>query len=129
LNHIPFIIAALFLSQLVHELGHAIAGALYGIPILSSGASIIVCIPAAFVSYPTVALDTLRRSARSRITAAGPFHNLLFWCFCFLASYFGSGLFCALLGYKDISSLGRVVLKVEDVRVKYFFFDMLLTSF
>ncbi|EKM77676.1 hypothetical protein AGABI1DRAFT_114978, partial [Agaricus bisporus var. burnettii JB137-S8] len=60
------------------------------------------------------ALDTLRPPAKSRIISAGPFHNLLFWCFCFLTSYIGSGLFWTFLGYKDISALGRVVLQVED---------------
>lgn len=115
LNHIPVIIITLFLSQVIHELGHAIAGALYGIPISSAGASITVCIPAAFVSFSTATLDTLRLSSRSKITAAGPFHNLLFWCFWALAGYIGGGLFFTILGYKDINLLGRVVLSVDDV--------------
>ncbi|KAF9447627.1 hypothetical protein P691DRAFT_776009 [Macrolepiota fuliginosa MF-IS2] len=114
MNHIPAILVALFLSQVVHELGHAVAGALYGIPILTSGVSITVCLPAAFVSFSSATLDTLRPSAKSRVIAAGPFHNLLFWCFWALAGYLGSGVFFALLGYKDVSSIGRVVLNVDE---------------
>ncbi|KAJ3573613.1 hypothetical protein NP233_g2329 [Leucocoprinus birnbaumii] len=119
--HIPFILVSLFLSQIVHEMGHAISGALYGIPILSSGASLIICIPAAFVAFSTEKLDTLRPAMKAKITAAGPFHNLLFLGVWFLVGWvmrlrdgMVGGLVLSVAGYRDVSEFGRVVVGVEE---------------
>lgn len=83
---------------------------------LTAGASFIICIPAAFVTFPVSATNYLTSQARSRVTAAGPFHNLVFWCFILGVSRLGIGQAAAFIsGYKDSSSLGKVVVGVDVV--------------
>ncbi|KAG6897587.1 hypothetical protein C0992_013263 [Termitomyces sp. T32_za158] len=79
LSHLPVILAVVFLTQLVHELGHAFAAALESLPVLSVGASFTLFFPSAFVNFSGAALDSLVPRARARVVAAGPFHNLLLW--------------------------------------------------
>ncbi|KAF9000774.1 hypothetical protein BDZ89DRAFT_694473 [Hymenopellis radicata] len=65
-------LAALFCSQIIHELGHAVSGALESIPIQSAGAALTLVIPSAFVAFPTSYIDALKPLARARVIAAGP---------------------------------------------------------
>lgn len=113
------ILGTLFVSQVTHELGHALAGALYGIPITSSGASIVVCLPAAFVAFSTSSMESLRSGKKARIVAAGPFHNLVAWCFWigvgWVVNNGGGGVLLPVLGYRDVGGIGRVVLSVDEV--------------
>ncbi|KAF9473475.1 hypothetical protein BDN70DRAFT_867348 [Pholiota conissans] len=114
LSHLPVIIAAVFIAQVVHEVGHALAAALEFLPMTACGASFTVCIPAAFVSFPTSAMKTLPPKARSRIIAAGPYHNLVFWAFLSLAAWSGVAHLASFVsGYRDISSIGKVVVDVN----------------
>ncbi|KAK0196677.1 hypothetical protein F5146DRAFT_918911 [Armillaria mellea] len=114
-SHITPIFLAIFLSQVVHEVGHAVSGALESVPINSVGAALTLVIPSAFVTFPGSYLETLKPASRARIIAAGPWHNAVFWVILvFLGwsrlSYYGLTLFA----YEDISGLGRVVLDVES---------------
>ncbi|KAK0228990.1 hypothetical protein IW262DRAFT_1265153 [Armillaria fumosa] len=114
-SHITPIFFAIFLSQVVHEVGHAVSGALESVPINSIGAALTLVIPSAFVTFPGSYLETLKPVSRARIIAAGPWHNAVFWVvLVFLGwlrlSYYGLTLFA----YEDISGLGRVVLDVES---------------
>ncbi|KAF8201041.1 hypothetical protein K438DRAFT_1821267 [Mycena galopus ATCC 62051] len=113
LNHLPVILLAVFLSQIVHELGHAFAAALDAVPIMSAGASFTVVIPAAFVSFPSTALEALKPFARSRIIAAGPFHNLVFWSLLLLVDRVGTGDFLTRTIYREVSDIGRVVVGMD----------------
>ncbi|KAJ7853498.1 hypothetical protein B0H14DRAFT_782643 [Mycena olivaceomarginata] len=113
LNHLPVILLAVFFSQIVHELGHALSAALDAIPIMSAGASFTVVIPAAFVSFPSTALEALRPFARSRIIAAGPFHNFVFWTLLVLVDRAGMGDFLTRTVYRDVSHIGRVVVGID----------------
>ena len=83
---------------------------------VDAGASFIICIPIAFVTFSTVGLKNLVPQARSRIIAAGPFHNLVLWVF--LASVTRLGLFnlaSFVSGYRHISDIGQVVISVDAV--------------
>ncbi|KAJ7602419.1 hypothetical protein FB45DRAFT_966468 [Roridomyces roridus] len=113
LSHLPAILAAVFFSQIVHELGHAVSAALDAVPILSAGASFTVLIPAAFVTFPTAALDALKPLSRARIIAAGPFHNLVFWGILLLVDRLGIGTALTRLLYQDVSHIGRVVVGID----------------
>lgn len=100
---------ALFLSQSIHELGHAVAAALSSVPILSVGFSITVFLPSAFVILPSAALNRLNKKQKARIISAGAWHNLLFWLFIILLNN-------AILwvGYRNVGSFGRAVASVEQ---------------
>lgn len=114
LDHLPLILLAIFLSQVIHELGHAIAAALESLPAVAAGVSFIVCIPAAFVTFPSEGLQVLSPRARTRIIAAGPFHNLVFWCILVLLGRVGAGsLAWSVMGYDNVGDAGNVVLDVD----------------
>src|SRR6266545_877994 len=81
---------------------------------LAAGASFTICIPSAFVTFPVT--NNLTSQARSRVTAAGPFHNLVFWCLILGFSRLGIAQVATFIsGYKNMSSLGKVVVDVDVV--------------
>jgi S2P endopeptidase len=80
-----------------------------------AGASFTVVIPAAFVSFPSTALEALRPFARSRIIAAGPFHNFVLWTLLVLVDRAGMGDFLTRTVYRDVSHIGRVVVGMDGV--------------
>ncbi|KAF5366299.1 hypothetical protein D9758_005736 [Tetrapyrgos nigripes] len=122
LSHLPLIIGAVFIGQLVHELGHLFSGALESVPMLSAGISLTVIIPSAFVSFSSVFLENLKPPDRARIIAAGPWHNLVFWVFLLgiarIANVFNgtTGLGSVVTGllWQDVRALGRVVVDVDE---------------
>ncbi|KIM43629.1 hypothetical protein M413DRAFT_18068 [Hebeloma cylindrosporum] len=115
LSHLPLIICAVFLSQIIHELGHALAAARESLPMTAAGASFTICFPAAFVTFPTVGMKALSPQARSRVTAAGAFHNLVFWCFLVVVLRSGvANLASYVSGYRNVSDLGKVVVDVDQ---------------
>src|SRR5260221_1110784 len=86
------------------------------LPMTSAGASFTVCIPAAFVTFSSSATNKLRREARARVIAAGPFHNFAFWCLLALLIRFGiANLFILIVGYKNVSAIGKVIVDVRTV--------------
>ncbi|KAH7911755.1 hypothetical protein BJ138DRAFT_1084989 [Hygrophoropsis aurantiaca] len=115
ISHLPLIIFALCISQILHEHGHAITAALYHIPIISSGISIILVIPSAFVSLSSSYLEELSPLGRLQIVSAGCFHNLLLWSALVATARTGIGPHAwSLLGYIDISNKGRVVVSIDS---------------
>ncbi|KAJ6567754.1 hypothetical protein DFH09DRAFT_1034204 [Mycena vulgaris] len=114
LSHLPTILLAVFLSQIIHEFGHAVSAALDAVPMMAAGASFTLVVPAAFVTFPAASLEALKPFARSRIIAAGPFHNLVFWCLLFLVGRAGMGDFLTRMVYRDVSDLGRVVVGIDE---------------
>lgn len=114
LSHLPIILLALCVCQIVHEGGHAIAAALRRVPILFSGVSITVILPSAFVVFPTARLEGLPSFDCLRILAAGCFHNLVFWCLLYLVTWSKIGTIFSGLMFEDISGLGRVVVEVDS---------------
>lgn len=114
LSHLPIILLALCICQIVHEGGHAIAAALRRVPILFSGISITVILPSAFVVFPTARLEGLPSIDYLRILAAGCFHNLVFWCLLYLVTWSKIGTVFSGLIFEDISGLGRVVVEVDS---------------
>lgn len=107
LSHVPLIVVCLFCSQILHELGHAVAAALHGLAIQAAGVSLVVCFPTAFVAFLPHTLPPL---THARVSAAGPFHNLLSWLL--VASLFWSLDWAA---YRHTNSLGRVITHVQPV--------------
>lgn len=85
------------------------------VPIMSAGASFTVLVPAAFVAFSTTALEALEPFAKSRIIAAGPFHNLVFWCLLLLVDRVGTGEILTRTMYRDVSDVGRVVMGIDGV--------------
>ncbi|KAJ4001428.1 peptidase family M50-domain-containing protein [Lentinula boryana] len=120
--HLPIIIVAVCLCQIVHELGHALAGALYSVPILSSGISLTLVIPSAFVSFSAGFMSSLDVFSRARIIAAGPWHNLVLWILLvslgktavLVERTTGVGTMLVNLGWEDLSKEGRMVVGIDD---------------
>ncbi|KAI0045918.1 hypothetical protein FA95DRAFT_74971 [Auriscalpium vulgare] len=77
LTHLPLLVLSLFVSQVIHEAGHAICAAVDATPIQSIGASFTLIVPAAFVALPMSGIRSLVPRARARIAAAGSLHNLV----------------------------------------------------
>ncbi|KAF8066825.1 hypothetical protein FPV67DRAFT_1496653 [Lyophyllum atratum] len=113
LAHLPVILLAVFLAQIVHEFGHAIAAAIESLPVLYTGVSFTLAVPSAFVTFPSTGLEGLAPRARARIVGAGPFHNLVLWCMLFSVGYTSLGRVLWAIGYHDVSGLGRVVIGVD----------------
>ena len=82
----------------------------------TAGASFTVCIPAAFVTFSSSGTNNLRRGARARIIAAGPFHNFAVWCILALLIRFGITNFSLIIsGYKNVSTMGKAIVDVKTV--------------
>ncbi|PCH41919.1 hypothetical protein WOLCODRAFT_17384 [Wolfiporia cocos MD-104 SS10] len=111
LAHLPILLFTLLSSQVFHEAGHAFAAAIESIPVLSTGASLTLLIPSAFVSLPTAAVSALPARARLRIASAGAFHNLALWLALIVLARVPLH---ALLGYADVGAWGAVVIAVEE---------------
>lgn len=115
--HAPVILVALFVSQVVHELGHAIAAAADATPLHSVGASLTFIIPSAHVALSNSDGSSLR--SKLRVATAGAWHNLLAWLLLLVLSKVPiSGLSYWTLGgyglYEDVGSLGISVLAVKN---------------
>ncbi|KAI0696643.1 hypothetical protein BC835DRAFT_1271635 [Cytidiella melzeri] len=116
LSHLPVLLVALFLSQVIHELGHAITAALESIPLSSVGASLFVIVPSAFVSLPAAPVQALPTSSKLRIITSGAFHNLILWALLYSLSSLRLGhLVWTSIGYQDVSHYGRVVVSVDEL--------------
>lgn len=88
------------------------------VPLLSTGASITILIPSAFVSLSSAAVQSLPSRPRMNIIAAGPFHNLVYWTLLVLALQMGIGRHLwYIMGYDYIGHFGRVVLGTHPVRL------------
>jgi S2P endopeptidase len=85
------------------------------IPLVSCGASLTAIIPSAFVSFSSSSLASLHPPAKARITAAGPFHNLVTWVLLMTAKVMGIGGVIRSMGYINVSSIGRNIVSVESV--------------
>ncbi|KAH7890390.1 hypothetical protein F5I97DRAFT_1799357 [Phlebopus sp. FC_14] len=113
LAHLPMILLALCMSQVVHEAGHAFTAALHRIPILSSGVAITFIVPSAFVVLPTARLDGLFPRDRLRIIGAGCFHNFMFWCLLVFAAWTQIGTLFTSLFFQDVSNQGKMIIGVD----------------
>ena len=75
-----------------------------------------VILPSAFVAFPAGETDALPPRSRTRIISAGAFHNLVFFVLLSaLAATHISDFVWPILGYRDVSAYGRVVVRVDDV--------------
>lgn len=77
--HLPTLLLALIIAQLVHEIGHALSAALDDVSPVKFAVSLhMLVLPSAAVSFPA-AVDYLPTRARARVATAGAWHNLLMW--------------------------------------------------
>lgn len=100
---------AFLLSQLLHELGHAVAGALEDLAPSKLAFSVHLILPSASVVFPSN-VEYLPMRARARIATSGPWHNLLLWVALIAITPFGRGVF-----YTSRASEGRIVTEVLPV--------------
>ncbi|KIL62786.1 hypothetical protein M378DRAFT_25376 [Amanita muscaria Koide BX008] len=110
LSDLPIIICAVFVSQIIHELGHAIAAATENVSIQSIGASLTLIIPSASVAFT---FDGLSPRSRSLIVSAGPFHNLVFWLVLALVARINLTQYFWRFAYQDITDKGRIIINVS----------------
>ncbi|WWC91228.1 uncharacterized protein L201_006170 [Kwoniella dendrophila CBS 6074] len=107
-THLPTLILALVVNQLIHEFGHAISAALDDVQPCRFSISLHAVLPSMMVSFPS-SIDTLDPNAKMRLATSGPFHNLITWFVVWLITFSGVG---NLLWY-DRSKEGRVVQDVH----------------
>jgi S2P endopeptidase len=82
----------------------------------SVGVSLTLVFPAAFVALDSNAMRSARQSDQLRIIAAGAWHNLLLYGICSVAAWLDIyDVIYPLLGYRDVSSVGLVVVGLEEV--------------
>lgn len=86
----------------------------------SVGVSLTLVLPSAFVSL-SPSLSTYSAPTKLRIIAAGAWHNLVLCAMIWSASFFGAGKLWTRVGWKDVSDIGVVVLRVEPVSNLYLF--------
>ena len=98
------------LSERIHSISRD------SIPLLSTGFSLTVILPSAFVSLSSGALSTLTPRTRARVACAGAWHNLVLYALFALVARTGYvGTFWSLIGYEDVGQFGRVVLGTDLV--------------
>jgi S2P endopeptidase len=138
LTHLPLIFISVFICQIIHEAGHAISAALQvpppslfyrtpklnfisseQIPLLTTGLSLTLIIPSAFVTFPSplnTPGDTQKQQslARMRLVAAGAWHNLVFWGLLLFFAWVCQGWIWG-WGFEDMSGEGKVVLGFDEV--------------
>ncbi|RSH84344.1 uncharacterized protein EHS24_005864 [Apiotrichum porosum] len=76
LSHLPTLLLAFVIAQLIHEWGHAVAAALDDVCPSKFAVNVHLIIPSAAISFPS-AVDYLPFRSRARISTAGAWHNLL----------------------------------------------------
>ncbi|KZP28018.1 hypothetical protein FIBSPDRAFT_1039738 [Athelia psychrophila] len=115
LSHFPIIFVAVLACQIIHEAGHALAASLEAIPLVVTGLSLSLVFPSAYVSFPNLATDNLKKQPRQRmrIVAGGAWHNLVLYVICLAAGAAGIGGLWGWIGYEDTKATGRVVLGLD----------------
>lgn len=109
LAHLPTLVLALVLAQLVHELGHAIAAALEDVSPSKLAFNLHLILPSAAVVLPS-SVDFLPARARARLATSGPWHNLLLW-----GALIVAGVVCTPVLWADVAYEGRAVESVATV--------------
>ena len=83
----------------------------------AAGLGLTVILPSAFVALPAGETESLSTRSRTRIISAGAFHNLVFWMLLAVLAWTRvSDAVWPVLGYRDVSAYGRVVVRVDKVR-------------
>ncbi|KAH7340106.1 hypothetical protein B0J17DRAFT_649938, partial [Rhizoctonia solani] len=122
-SHVPILLGALLVSQVIHEAGHAFTAVIEGVPIHSVGLGLLVCLPSAFVSLGSSAFDRLPPVPRMRIATAGAYHNIVLWIIIGMLGWFGisefmnqgwTGWGTPLGPYKPVDDLGVAIGSVEQ---------------
>ncbi|WVQ93231.1 hypothetical protein IAU59_000296 [Kwoniella sp. CBS 9459] len=107
-SHLPTLILALILNQLIHEIGHAISAALDDVQPARFSINVHTGVPSMMVSFPS-SVDDLDPNAKMRLATSGPYHNLLTWVVLWLLAASGLGS----VFWSDRSVDGRVVQEVH----------------
>ncbi|KAF8128436.1 hypothetical protein EV363DRAFT_423617 [Boletus edulis] len=113
LSHLPLILVALTISQVVHEAGHAITAALHHVPMLSCGLAVTFLLPSAFVSLPAARMEKLPPRVRLQIVSSGCFHNFVFLCLLLSAALSKASFSPIWALFQDTSVLGKIVIGVD----------------
>lgn len=93
LNELIYILLAVGVAVLVHELSHAVVARSVGVPIRSAGFLLLAFIPAAFVEPDEEAMKAARVRSKAMIYSAGVAANLaLGLTFMYLAGYLAAHL-------------------------------------
>ncbi|CAE6477806.1 unnamed protein product [Rhizoctonia solani] len=121
-SHVPILLGALLVNQIIHEAGHAFTAVIEGVPIHSVGLGFFVCFPMAFVAL-SPAFDRLPPVPRMKIAAAGAYHNLVLWIVIGLFGWLGiselmsqgwTGWGTPLGPYRPVDDLGVAIRSIEQ---------------
>ncbi|KAL1412161.1 hypothetical protein Q8F55_003168 [Vanrija albida] len=108
LSHLPTLVLALVVAELIHEAGHALAAALDDVSPAKFALNLHLVLPSASVIFPANAVDYLPFKAHARLATAGPWHNLVLW----LALFALGGL--SPLAWGNSLAEGRAVVAVAQ---------------
>ncbi|KAK8843331.1 hypothetical protein IAR55_006986 [Kwoniella newhampshirensis] len=108
LSHLPTLVLAFVVNQLIHEFGHAISAALDDIQPSRLSFNLHLVIPSMMISFPST-VDQLDANAKMRLASSGPVHNVLTWFMLWLLTTAGAGN----LFWCDRAEDGRVVQDVH----------------
>ncbi len=77
LKTFPYILVALFIALITHELAHGIASTIDGIPVKSTGLLLFVVLPGAFAEMDEKRLNKAKLMTKLRVFAAGTYANII----------------------------------------------------
>ncbi|WWD21154.1 hypothetical protein CI109_105637 [Kwoniella shandongensis] len=90
LSHLPTLVLAFVVNQLIHEFGHAISASLDDIQPSRLSFNLHLVIPSMMISFPST-VDQLDPNAKMRLASSGPVHNLMTWFTLWLLTTAGAG--------------------------------------
>ncbi|XAO25103.1 hypothetical protein I312_103912 [Cryptococcus bacillisporus CA1280] len=106
-SHMPCLVLALVVNQLIHELGHALSASLDDIRPSKLSFNLHYFLPSMTVEFPSV--QSLTANSKMRIACSGPAHNLITWFILWLLAFSGSSR----IFWKTQSTSGVVVQDVD----------------
>lgn len=90
IEQIGFYFTALLISTFVHEIGHALAAIVEGVPVTGFGFQLYFIIPVAFTEISSEHMNSVNWLKQLRILCGGIWHNICLSFICFLVlSFFG----------------------------------------
>ncbi|KAJ9075335.1 hypothetical protein DSO57_1037114 [Entomophthora muscae] len=77
LSHLPLYVTSFLIAGILHELGHGIAGAAHGVPLMRFGVNLSLFYPSAYTELEHDKLNRISPVSQLRIISGGVWHNLI----------------------------------------------------
>lgn len=77
MSHLPLYIASFLVAGILHELGHGLAGAAQGVPLMRFGINLSLFYPSAYTELEQAKLNRLSPFGQLRVISGGVWHNVV----------------------------------------------------